>query len=282
MKIKIFLFLLLVTLFIGCSQVTEEEESDTNTTIEVTITNTTGVTTGTLYVTYGDGYTSEVDNSEEFTNLSFPFKLTINSFTSSSTYACVATLDSTDNLVYDRFGDPNGYVVFDTTKSGTIEATLDLVLEPVPVADSYESDNNTTDAKTITSGETQNRSLHVSSDIDYIKFEASAGNEYTFETILSSNRTDTVMYLYDSSNNELADNDDYNNLESRIDYSFTTAGTYYLKVIPFDNEESSIGDYLLRVTAVSKMYRSNNSTELLLNKNNKESWVNHFFKSNLY
>jgi hypothetical protein len=72
-------------------------------------------------------------------------------------------------------------------------------------------------------------------DVDLYSFKAKAGEALTVTTAPAAGGTamDTILRLFDANGNQLAYNDDYNypSLYSKIeDYSFTTAGTYYVGV----------------------------------------------------
>ena len=71
-----------------------------------------------------------------------------------------------------------------------------------------------------------------SRDVDFYQFTAPAGSTLKAITSLPAGGTamDTVLRLFDSAGTPLAVNDDFSGLYSRLDYTFTTAGTYYVGV----------------------------------------------------
>ncbi|HIC88401.1 MAG TPA: hypothetical protein EYP04_03235 [Anaerolineae bacterium] len=98
--------------------------------------------------------------------------------------------------------------------------------------DGYESDNSAATAKTIgANGAPQTRNFCPAGDEDWVKFSVSAG-PYIIETSNLGAASDTMLYLYDQDGStELAQDDDGGEGKaSRIQYNFTTAGTYYVKV----------------------------------------------------
>ncbi len=86
---------------------------------------------------------------------------------------------------------------------------------------------------------------------DFYHFNAAAGRTYVIETFnVQTNASDdaTGIYLYDANGTELAD--DYcgcngtNNVNARITYTFSAAGTYYVLVRGYNNWT---GTYSLRI-----------------------------------
>lgn len=99
-------------------------------------------------------------------------------------------------------------------------------------------------------------------DIDIYEFQAAAGFRLTAETSLppSGADMDTFMRLFDSSGTQLAFDDDGGaDLYSRVVFTFTTTGTYYIGISSFDNsaynpvtgagstDGTTTGDYQLRL-----------------------------------
>lgn len=115
-------------------------------------------------------------------------------------------------------------------------------ISPQPIeADTYEPDNSL-EAASIYAG-IQNHSLHGEADVDYIKFTVS--DEDVANGTLFSIRTQNIglnmglnLELYHDSNpmNPLATawgaNDSSGNVPPTIDYVFSQAGTYYVKIYP--------------------------------------------------
>jgi KaiC/GvpD/RAD55 family RecA-like ATPase len=110
-------------------------------------------------------------------------------------------------------------------------------------SDSYEPDNSFTQYSlmTVTSSlQSQSRSVEPAGDNDYIRFQASPGT-YTFYTLGSIN---TVGYLYNSSQHQLAYDDDSGvDLNFQIQYQIVSSGDYFLRVKAFNG--SIHGDYTL-------------------------------------
>jgi hypothetical protein len=91
--------------------------------------------------------------------------------------------------------------------------------------------------------------LEVASDEDYFRFNANAGMTYTIETSLGS-LPDSHIYLYDTNGaTELEEDDDGGDgLASRIEWTASSTGTYYVKVISYNNMYA--GTYTLTVTVL--------------------------------
>lgn len=107
--------------------------------------------------------------------------------------------------------------------------------EPVPSptatagsgGDAFEADDTTNTAKTIPNGDTQSRTLHNSTDIDWVKFNVDqAGWFYTFIVTTSSTNLDLAVYSADNLSVSISDGTANSDFETQI----TTEGTYYLKI----------------------------------------------------
>ncbi len=134
-------------------------------------------------------------------------------------------------------------VIVDGTPLPTPTPTNTSTPTPIPcVADAYEPDNTPAQAKGIvpTFGYTQSHSFCGTSapwetDEDWVSFAATAPVTLTMATSNLSGGADTILTLYGpdvvTTSTQLAtDNDGGGGLASRIVYSFTSTGVYYLRV----------------------------------------------------
>lgn len=84
-------------------------------------------------------------------------------------------------------------------------------------------------------------------DHDWFRITLTAGQTYTFSTILATTLTDSTLALRDSTGALIAENDDAiaggNQTWSEIVYTATSTGIYYLDVGAYDNGET--GEYYL-------------------------------------
>ncbi len=115
-----------------------------------------------------------------------------------------------------------------------------------PCPDGYEDDDSTAQAQTITVGVPQpDHNFEDKTDVDWVKFTATAGVRYTIMTANLSAGTDTVLTLYSTDGvTFITENDDYepatlNKLYSRIDWTAPANGVYYVKVSRYPNEHPS-------------------------------------------
>jgi uncharacterized protein YjdB len=121
---------------------------------------------------------------------------------------------------------PGYQILLDTTNSVT--------------GDAYETDNTAAAAKSISSGQSQNHSIHQGGDTDWIKFTLTQAGDVVPQTqeLPGYNGGDTVITLYgpDSTTTQLDGNDDYTDahLWSKITRSALPAGTYYVEVKAYD------------------------------------------------
>lgn len=117
-------------------------------------------------------------------------------------------------------------------------------------ADAYEPDNLPGDAKPILFGQTQSRSIHVSGDIDWVRFTVATTSDVTLMTNGASGDTEMWLYGPNSTSALVAYNDNGNGSFSRIIRTGTGAlapGTYYVKVQSYANW-ASISAYTLSLT----------------------------------
>ncbi len=107
--------------------------------------------------------------------------------------------------------------------------------DTLALGDSYEEDDSFTDASTIADGDIQAHTIHVAGDEDFVTFTLT-DQEIVFLTTAGSTG-DTVLYLYDSSYTQVAQNDNTNssNLFSTL-IELLDAGTYYARVIENGND----------------------------------------------
>ena len=97
--------------------------------------------------------------------------------------------------------------------------------------DAFESDNKVGNSHSIGLGQTQVHNFSHPEDEDWVKFGAAAGKTYTVQTKELGISADTYLYLYDTDGTTLlASNDDFgNSLSSRIEWTATKNGTYYMQ-----------------------------------------------------
>jgi hypothetical protein len=103
----------------------------------------------------------------------------------------------------------------------------------------YEPDNTAGQAKLITSGTPQTRSIVPRTDVDWIRFQLSATSGVVLETS-GPLESDTRIYLYSGNLTELERNDDdgidfYSYLDRLCGVNPLPAGTYYVKVEEYGN-----------------------------------------------
>lgn len=112
-------------------------------------------------------------------------------------------------------------------------------------ADSAESntgDDTLETASTFTIGNSASRTIWPQADTDFYAVELTADVTYEFSANQLCSTCDVYLYLYDATNTELDSNDDYVGYDSRILYTPTITGTYYLEVRAYD-EEFGIAQY---------------------------------------
>jgi hypothetical protein len=97
--------------------------------------------------------------------------------------------------------------------------------------DEYEPDNESTSAKQIEIGKSQQHTFHNSEDVDWVKFQITQPGRYTIRTRgINSNRLDTYIELFDSNMRPIDQDDDGGDgVDSRLSLRLEN-GLYYLKV----------------------------------------------------
>ena len=105
--------------------------------------------------------------------------------------------------------------------------------------------NNAATAAAVSVGTSVSGKIESGGDRDWLKFQAVAGRGYSFRTQLGT-LADSVLTLYNQDGVKvLASNDDYSGLglASRIDWTATASGTFYLEVKGFATSQT--GTYTL-------------------------------------
>ncbi len=100
--------------------------------------------------------------------------------------------------------------------------------------DAYEPDNTIAQAHLfVVNSNGQSRNFHSLTDVDWVTFSATAGTVYTIYTYDLGSQADTILELYNGSGTLLVYNDDYSRLASRIVWTATANGNYFVKIRPF-------------------------------------------------
>ena len=132
---------------------------------------------------------------------------------------------------------------------GTLAAyTLKASWAAVPAAgDAYEPDNAQGAAHGIANGRTQNRSIHMSGDVDWAKFTVGGDGARNVRVETAGTLGDTQLWLYRASGAEIARDDDSGPGNfARISISALSPGTYYVKIREYGNN-GTLPRYTLKV-----------------------------------
>ncbi|UCE38260.1 MAG: DVUA0089 family protein, partial [Thermoplasmata archaeon] len=156
-------------------------------------------------------------------------------------------------LTYDDLGAGTYYAMVEEysyteeIQSYTLELTISSISEGT---DSYEPDDTSAQASTISDGVAQEHSISPVGDVDWVKFTIDKVSDVVLETS-GAGYQDTVMYLYESDGTTQisSDDDGGENLFSRLAVEGLVAGTYYAYVVEYNNdEEIPFYELLLTVT----------------------------------
>jgi hypothetical protein len=193
---------------------------------------------------------------------------TSNLASESDTVLCLYDTDGTTQIECDDDGGEGeaSHIVWQSPSAGTYYARVTHYCESASGPDTaydlsvtskqcdpdgYEEDDDSATARTIgTNGSPQGHNFCGTADKDWVKFTPSVGLTYIIQTSNLGPESDTMLTLYDTDRTtQLAFNDDYGEgLDSRIDYIFSSAGTYYVKSEHFDADRYGAGtEYQLSV-----------------------------------
>ena len=132
-------------------------------------------------------------------------------------------------------------VGYSSTRAQPTEPWSQQPISPQGIAvtpDPFEPDDTCAQASFIrVNGSPQRHNFHVSTDMDWVKFRANAGETYIIETMDLDNRADTVLVLVapDCTTWLALDDDSGVGLASRIEWTAPASGTYYVLVQPFSS-----------------------------------------------
>jgi len=121
--------------------------------------------------------------------------------------------------------------------------------------DSYEPDNEQSNATSITVGGSAQSHVIVAGDEDWFKFQATAGTKYL---VLITGYMDNVLYLYNSSGSWIAEDDDNDydypiegNVESAIVWTCYVSGDYYFMVNGYSYDDTGYYSASVSTTTLS-------------------------------
>lgn len=99
--------------------------------------------------------------------------------------------------------------------------------------DSFENDSNPATASLLTvDGAVQSHDFCPSDDVDWTKFDATAGSNYTIETFNLDTEADTLLCIYDENGTQqlACDDDSGEGLGSRISWQAPSNGTFIVRI----------------------------------------------------
>lgn len=128
--------------------------------------------------------------------------------------------------------------------------------------DDFAGNTSTTGTVAINGSRTGN--IEVAGDRDWFRVTLTAGTEYTFnlrgQSSSGGTLSDTILTLRDAAGNQIAVNDDFGgSLDSRIVFTATSSGTFYLDAAGYS---TNTGTYTISATAAAPAddYAANTST----------------------
>jgi Leucine-rich repeat (LRR) protein/ribosomal protein L35AE/L33A len=182
------------------------------------------------------------------------------------------TQQENDETFIVSLGNPTGSAQLGTPDTAQVTINANDTCTP----DTYETDDTSTQARTITSGTTQNHNICPIGDKDWVKFTLSNPSAIQLETAGSTG--DTRMWLYNSSLSEIEyDDDDGTDRFSMIDRICGTnelpAGTYYVKVDEY-GDNNTIDNYTLSFEATACQFGTVQFSEDTYNTNEADGTIN--------
>ena len=148
------------------------------------------------------------------------------------------------------------YVKIDEYGNNDEIATYDIAFTVVRACggcgDPHEANDTPGQATLITYGTTfSDPDLCPAGDADYYAFTGSAGDTIVADVDAQAigSSLDSYLYLYDTDGiTELAHNDDYDGLDSRVMYTLPADGTYYLMLREFSHPYLGGSDYFYSIS----------------------------------
>ncbi len=210
----------------------------------------------------GSFYTQEQINSHISSLQQTDMSVNIENFKILSSEKLAYNTDNTDeiyavtfeaNIIYTENGETNEQGLDESTfyvaknkngKWGLSTSAFDISMDGE--GDQYEPDNSDSSATILQTSTPQTHSIHTESDEDWYEFTLSSSQNIKIETS-GTVEYDTEMYLYDSSLYEIDYNDDNENYLWSTIQTTLSAGTYYVKVIGYDNSET-VPSYQIELT----------------------------------
>ena len=119
-----------------------------------------------------------------------------------------------------------------------------------PVPDAYEFDGNAASAKDIANGQTQNHTMHVAGDVDWVKFTVGSAGATSVRVETGGASGDTHMWLFgpNSTANLIAYADEGGVGDfSLIQVATLAAGTYYVGIREY-GDNATIAAYTVKVS----------------------------------
>ena len=156
---------------------------------------------------------------------------------------------------------PDGHVIhFDldviASNGGPWADSFDVPVTCVSCNDPHESNDTPGQATPISYGATlSDPDICPAGDVDYYAFAGSAGDTIVadVDAQASGSTLDSYLYLYNTDGvTELAHNDDYDGLDSRIAYVLPADGTYYLMVREYNHPNEGGPDYFYAISLVQE------------------------------
>jgi hypothetical protein len=123
------------------------------------------------------------------------------------------------------------------------EYSISVSLEGISVLspDRYEPDGSLTLAGPIQTGDVQEHNIHVEGDHDWLSFQAQEGRTYVVETYQLGEEMDTILFLYDETGQELAQDDDGGEEPRASSLTWTAQETGTLFVMIRDYKDDRAG-----------------------------------------
>ena len=183
----------------------------------------------------------------------------------SGTDASLFTVDSETGEVsfrnapdFEAPADAGGNNVYDitvTASNGSGANSQSVAITVSNIADGAEvPDDNTTEISMVSGGQYVGQ-LEGAGDEDWVRVELTAGQRYQFDLTGTGVEPveDPLIRLYDSSGNLIAENDDISTgviRDSRLGFTATETGTYYIEVSSWDggSTDERTGQYTLEVS----------------------------------
>ncbi|GHV77279.1 hypothetical protein AGMMS49942_21000 [Spirochaetia bacterium] len=114
--------------------------------------------------------------------------------------------------------------------------------------DPFENDDSLANAKDIQPDSSQERNFTAAADVDWVRLQIKTGGTYELKTVAADNYLDTLIELFDTKEELIAQDDDSGGYWNAFLSLSLEPGTYYLRITTVDKDPLEDNRYTLSVS----------------------------------